>query len=291
MARTKPQQHTGPAAVSIRTSAFLETIIAFLMPYFTGAAVDLHDALNEIIDTLASYGTRTRAEVLQAAQIIAFGMTTLDVLAEAKTAEMSQSMRIRHRGCANGLNRSTIQMEKSLDKSLACDLPTPAEPAPEPINDMTEVKARIEQVQTTLAAQRNQPPRRHPSRHHNPPGDPRRSEQAALGRRDDRRAEADGDRGSSCTRRVTSTPGIAGSAARSRSKTDALYPSELDVGNLDGGPGRNRTGIRGFAVRCITTLPPDPRAQERVYVRRTRPGQERSQGAPGRSVNRLLRAK
>ena len=25
-----------------------------------------------------------------------------------------------------------------------------------------------------------------------------------------------------------------------------------------GGPGRNRTGIRGFAVRCITTLPPDP---------------------------------
>ena len=26
-----------------------------------------------------------------------------------------------------------------------------------------------------------------------------------------------------------------------------------------GGPGRNRTGIRGFAVRCITTLPPDPR--------------------------------
>ena len=24
-----------------------------------------------------------------------------------------------------------------------------------------------------------------------------------------------------------------------------------------GGPGRNRTGIRGFAVRCITTLPPD----------------------------------
>ena len=24
-----------------------------------------------------------------------------------------------------------------------------------------------------------------------------------------------------------------------------------------GGPGRNRTGIRGFAVLCITTLPPD----------------------------------
>ncbi len=29
-----------------------------------------------------------------------------------------------------------------------------------------------------------------------------------------------------------------------------------------GGPGRNRTGIEGFAVLCITTLPPDPRAAE-----------------------------
>ncbi len=24
----------------------------------------------------------------------------------------------------------------------------------------------------------------------------------------------------------------------------------------DGGPDRNRTGVRGFAGRCITTLPP-----------------------------------
>jgi hypothetical protein len=32
-----------------------------------------------------------------------------------------------------------------------------------------------------------------------------------------------------------------------------------DLSRKFGGPGRNRTGIRGFAVRCITTLPPDPR--------------------------------
>jgi hypothetical protein len=42
-----------------------------------------------------------------------------------------------------------------------------------------------------------------------------------------------------------------------------------------GGPGRNRTGIRGFAVRCITTLPPDPRVQEAVY------------GSPGPSGSRV----
>jgi hypothetical protein len=41
-----------------------------------------------------------------------------------------------------------------------------------------------------------------------------------------------------------------------------------------GGPGRNRTGIRGFAVRCITTLPPDPRAQAAYMVRQALSGQE-----------------
>jgi hypothetical protein len=52
-----------------RSSAYLETIIAFLLPYFSAAAADLKDARSEIIDTLASYATRTRAEMLQAAHI------------------------------------------------------------------------------------------------------------------------------------------------------------------------------------------------------------------------------
>jgi hypothetical protein len=146
--------------VSLKPSTYLEIIIAFLMPYFIGSAMDLHDARNEIIDTLASYGTRTRAELLKAAQIVAFGMTTLDVLSEAKTLEMSQSMRIRYRGCANGLNRSTIQMEKSLDKSLACDAPTAAEPMPEPINDLpdAEVQGAVAHARTAIDAHRNRLP-------------------------------------------------------------------------------------------------------------------------------------
>jgi hypothetical protein len=52
-----------------RSSAYLETIIAFLLPYFSAAAADIKDARSEIIDTLASYATRTRAEMLQAAHI------------------------------------------------------------------------------------------------------------------------------------------------------------------------------------------------------------------------------
>ena len=118
IATTRQQLHTGPRPWPSRPGAFLETIIAFLLPYFAGAAADIDDARSEILDTLACYATRTRAEMLQAAQIIAFGMTTLDVLAEARVAEMSPSMRIRYRGCANGLNRSTLQTEKALDLRL-----------------------------------------------------------------------------------------------------------------------------------------------------------------------------
>jgi hypothetical protein len=104
--------------MALPPNSFLETIIASLLPYFSAASMDKHEARSEIIDTLAAYETRTRAEMLQAAHIIAFGMTTIDVLAEAKTAEMSQSMRLRYRSCANSLNRSTLQTEKALDQRL-----------------------------------------------------------------------------------------------------------------------------------------------------------------------------
>ena len=145
-----------------RPNSFLETIIAFLMPYFSAASMDKHEARSEIIDTLASYDTRTRAEMLQAAHIIALGMTTLDVLAEAKTAEMSLSMRLRYRGCANNLNRSTLQTEKALDQRLARELPPVPAEMPEPVDDMrqAEIMAVIQQHKAKVDAQR---PRAHPA--------------------------------------------------------------------------------------------------------------------------------
>src|SRR5271165_2318877 len=145
-----------------RPNAYLETIIAFLMPYFATAAADTYEARSEIIDTLASYATRTRAEMLLAAHIIAFGMTTLDVLAEAKTAEMSVSMRLRYRGCANSLNRSTLQTEKALDQRLARELPAVPAEMPEPVDDMreAEIMAAIQQYKAKIDTQR---PRAHPA--------------------------------------------------------------------------------------------------------------------------------
>jgi hypothetical protein len=44
----------------------------------------------------------------------------------------------------------------------------------------------------------------------------------------------------------------------------------------DGGRGRNRTGVRGFAVRCMTTLPPGHRLRSaksiRVALKKQNPG-------------------
>src|SRR5271167_2740967 len=148
--------------MALGPGSFLETIIAFLLPYFTDAAINKHEARSEILDTLACYETRTRAGMLMAAHIIALGMTTLDVLAEAKTAEMSQSMRLRYRGCANNLNRSTLQTEKALDERLARELPPAPAEIPEPIDDMreAEIMTVIQQAKAKIDTQR---PRAHPA--------------------------------------------------------------------------------------------------------------------------------
>jgi hypothetical protein len=146
-------------SVAPRQSACLEIVIGFLLPYFAGAAVDLRSARADVIETLASYGPRTRAEFLQAAQVIALSMTTLEVLHEAKTMEMSPSMRIRHRGNANSLNRAAVQTQKSLDHSLACAIPErPRPPAtPDPTDDLSdaEVHAAVEQARAAVEAYRN----------------------------------------------------------------------------------------------------------------------------------------
>jgi hypothetical protein len=126
---------------------------------------------SRIIETLESYATRTRAEMLQAAQIIALGMTTLDVLAEAKTADMSQSMRLRYRGCANGLNRSTLRTEKALEERLACDLPAAPETIPEPVNDVpdADLKTAIEHARAAIDAHRDRVSSTRPDTRNNPP--------------------------------------------------------------------------------------------------------------------------
>jgi hypothetical protein len=125
---------------------FLITMIAFLEPYFAGAGIDLAAAHVEIVETLGSYGTRSRSEIIHAAKIIAFSMSTLETLKDGMATDMSRSMRLRYRGCANGLDRASQQNEKALAVRLAFDLPE----AEEPIDDVSDAAGQ-EAVQETRA--------------------------------------------------------------------------------------------------------------------------------------------
>ncbi len=102
-------------------SPFLEQIIRLLMPFFLGSGIDPQAVRADILDTLDCYGVRTRAQMLYAAQALAFSLSAIDTLAEAKSAELSASMRLRLRGCANGLNRSVQQNQQGLAARIAYD--------------------------------------------------------------------------------------------------------------------------------------------------------------------------
>jgi hypothetical protein len=113
------------------STAFMERIIALLMPHFMATAQNQADARSEIIETIAGYATRTRTELLHAAHAIAFGIATLDTLAESTDATLPPPMRLRHRNCANSLGRAMQRSENTLARCLAQDAPK-ADHAPKP---------------------------------------------------------------------------------------------------------------------------------------------------------------
>jgi hypothetical protein len=153
-------------------NAFLERLIRFLMPFFLTITPDLDAARAEILETLASYGAQTRAEMLNAVQVIAFGFSALDVLAEAKATEMSPAMRLRFRGCANNLNRACQQNEKTLAQRQASSQQDAAQTAAEPIEDIpdTEVQAALQQAKAQIATSRARLSSHRPTIAPQPPG-------------------------------------------------------------------------------------------------------------------------
>jgi hypothetical protein len=95
--------------------------------------------------------------MLNAAQIIAFGFAALETLDEAKASEVSPSMRLRYRGCANNLNRSCQRNEKALASQLSRDVPPAPQPHAEPIDDVPEAHAAemIRLAETAIQTHRN----------------------------------------------------------------------------------------------------------------------------------------
>jgi hypothetical protein len=142
----------------LANSLFLKRLICYLLPYFAPITNSMDRAEADIIETLASYGARSRAELLNVVQIIAYSMSGLELLTLAKAdPSLSPALQIRLRSCANNLNRSAHQAEKTLTARLKCDLPTPSEPKAEPIDDTTpdQTEEILRRIDTQVAAARN----------------------------------------------------------------------------------------------------------------------------------------
>ena len=145
-------------SLPLQPSLFLERLIRFLIPFFLDTTQNVEAARSEILETIASHGARSRAQMLNVAQIIAFGLSALELLSEARAAtEMSPSMRLRFRSCANGLNRACQQNAQTLAKHLACDHPEATAPKAEPINDVPDaiVQEAIERSRAKIESYRN----------------------------------------------------------------------------------------------------------------------------------------
>ncbi len=116
-----------------RSHPLLDRILVLLMPFFAGT--DRRLVAAAALETLGDYMPATRAELLHAAQIIAFSMSALDSLSEAVSLELPTTLRMRLRGGANALNRSAMQTMRALDRcqaAAAAEDPPPAEPVSAP---------------------------------------------------------------------------------------------------------------------------------------------------------------
>jgi hypothetical protein len=138
-------------------SAFLERLVALLLPYFVTPASDRKTARTEILEILESYGTRTRAEMLNAARIMAMTFTSLELLSEATSNQITFPTRLRTCSLGNSLGRSCQQDERALAKRLSCVGQKASSKTAEPINDLTDAQAAasLERTKAKLESYRN----------------------------------------------------------------------------------------------------------------------------------------
>src|SRR5690242_18255862 len=150
---------TPPPNRSLTPGPFADRLAAFLMPYWAGVTKDYDLARADVEETIASYGAGTRAELINAVQIIANSFAALEMLAQVKLQEpqLTPAEHLRYRGCANSLSRSCQYAQKALDKRLACDAPRAPQPTAEPHADVSEEDAAeiLRRTQAAIDACRN----------------------------------------------------------------------------------------------------------------------------------------
>jgi len=112
-----PDRRGGRSLPMSPSNILLELIVALLTPMFLSAGSgDLRLARLAAMETVASYGARTQAELMNIAQIIGFGLAAMDSLLLSMRPELSLTMKLRLRCGANALNRSAQQNNRMLEK-------------------------------------------------------------------------------------------------------------------------------------------------------------------------------
>jgi hypothetical protein len=159
-----------PASISanIPYSPFRERLLSCLLPYFLPLTANFNLARAEALETLESYGARTRSEMINAMRIISLSFASMDLLAATNGADMPPDMRLHYIRHANSLARTCQQNENALAKRLAADPPAAVEraveqavdQAVEPIDDISdaEVEAMVQQTQAQIDAYRKSAP-------------------------------------------------------------------------------------------------------------------------------------
>jgi hypothetical protein len=145
-----------PILAASPNSPFRERIVTDLIPYFIPLTGDVQLARADIIETLDSYGARTRSEMINAMRIIALSFTSMDLLAKAKNPDITADLELYYIRQANSVARTCQQNENALAKRLALDV---LEPAEEPANDITdaELEAQIQEARALFATIRKPP--------------------------------------------------------------------------------------------------------------------------------------
>jgi hypothetical protein len=134
-------------------------VISLLTPFLMGAGItDIDLARRAAAETIAAYqaaGPSPNNQLVSIAQTVAFALASLDNLRLSMPADLSLSMKLKLRGNANALNRSSRDATTTLD-SQRRDTQA-AEPDP------TKLLAALEDTKTLVQQARTTPPPANPT--------------------------------------------------------------------------------------------------------------------------------
>ena len=108
---------TQSAAEPAPASPLLTFILAALSSMMAPTLSDLALARLAAQEAIDAYQARARHDLMTIAQIVGFAITALDTLRLSMPDDLSLSMKLRLRGNANGLNRSSRDCTKLLEKA------------------------------------------------------------------------------------------------------------------------------------------------------------------------------